>query len=82
MWVVCVKEEGIVMYVVGVGKVVEVELCEIVLELVELYVFYVLDFGIMIYLLENFRGSICLEEGISVGIEFWSLCECESFVEF
>uniref|UniRef100_A0A2I3HWE4 Matrilin-4 n=1 Tax=Nomascus leucogenys TaxID=61853 RepID=A0A2I3HWE4_NOMLE len=73
---------GIVMYAVGVGKAVEAELREIASEPAELHVSYAPDFGTMTHLLENLRGSICPEEGISAGTELRSPCECESLVEF
>ncbi|XP_063456932.1 matrilin-4 isoform X1 [Pan paniscus] len=82
VWAARAKEEGIVMYAVGVGKAVEAELREIASEPAELHVSYAPDFGTMTHLLENLRGSICPEEGISAGTELRSPCECESLVEF
>nr|KAF6471761.1 matrilin 4 [Molossus molossus] len=73
---------GIVMYAVGVGKAVEEELREIASEPAELHVSYSPDFSTMTHLLENLKGSICPEEGISAGTELRSPCECESLVEF
>uniref|UniRef100_A0A2K5R6Y5 Matrilin-4 n=1 Tax=Cebus imitator TaxID=2715852 RepID=A0A2K5R6Y5_CEBIM len=82
VWAARAKEEGIVMYAVGVGKAVEAELREIASEPAELHVSYAPDFGTMTHLLENLKGSICPEEGISAGTELRSPCECESLVEF
>ncbi|XP_017733464.1 PREDICTED: matrilin-4 isoform X2 [Rhinopithecus bieti] len=82
VWAARAKEEGIVMYAVGVGKAVEAELREIASEPAELHVSYAPDFGTMTHLLQNLRGSICPEEGISAGTELRSPCECESLVEF
>uniref|UniRef100_A0A8C9B4P1 Matrilin-4 n=1 Tax=Prolemur simus TaxID=1328070 RepID=A0A8C9B4P1_PROSS len=82
VWAARAKEEGIVMYAVGVGKAVEEELREIASEPAELHVSYSPDFSTMTHLLENLRGSICPEEGISAGTELRSPCECESLVEF
>nr|XP_054397341.1 matrilin-4 isoform X1 [Pongo abelii] len=82
VWAARAKEEGIVMYAVGVGKAVEAELREIASKPAELHVSYAPDFGTMTHLLENLRGSICPEEGISAGTELRSPCECESLVEF
>ncbi|KAM8920241.1 matrilin-4 isoform 4-T4 [Lycaon pictus] len=82
VWARRAKEEGIVMYAVGVGKAVEEELRQIASEPAELHVSYSPDFGTMTHLLENLRGSICPEEGIGAGTELRSLCECESLVEF
>lgn len=70
------------MYAVGVGKAVEEELREIASEPSELHVSYSPDFSTMTHLLENLKGSICPEEGISAGTELRSPCECESLVEF
>nr|KAF6422987.1 matrilin 4 [Rousettus aegyptiacus] len=82
VWATRAKEEGIVMYAVGVGKAVEEELREIASEPSELHVSYSPDFSTMTHLLENLKGSICPEEGISAGTELRSPCECESLVEF
>ncbi|XP_008055700.1 matrilin-4 isoform X1 [Carlito syrichta] len=82
VWAARAKEEGIVMYAVGVGKAVEEELREIASEPAELHVSYSPDFSTMTHLLENLKGSICPEEGIGAGTELRSLCECESLVEF
>ncbi|XP_022448652.1 matrilin-4 isoform X2 [Monodon monoceros] len=82
VWAARAKEEGIVMYAVGVGKAVEDELREIASEPAELHVSYSPDFSTMTHLLENLKGSICPEEGISAGTELRSPCECESLVEF
>ncbi|XP_064429317.1 matrilin-4 isoform X6 [Mirounga angustirostris] len=82
VWAARAKEEGIVMYAVGVGKAVEEELRQIASEPAELHVSYSPDFGTMTHLLENLRGSICPEEGIGPGTELRSPCECESLVEF
>nr|XP_027810076.1 matrilin-4 isoform X2 [Marmota flaviventris] len=82
VWAARAKEEGIVMYAVGVGKAVEEELREIASEPAELHVSYSPDFSTMTHLLENLKGSMCPEEGISAGTELRSLCECESLVEF
>ncbi|KAG8519720.1 Matrilin-4 [Galemys pyrenaicus] len=91
VWAARAKEEGrpcaldpvgIVMYAVGVGKAVEEELRQIASEPAELHVSYSPDFSTMARLLENLRGSICPEEGISAGTELRSPCECESLVEF
>ncbi|XP_059562930.1 matrilin-4 isoform X4 [Myotis daubentonii] len=82
VWAARAKEEGIVMYAVGVGKAVEEELREIASEPAELHVSYSPDFSTMTHLLENLKGSICPEEGISAGTELRSPCECESLVEF
>ncbi|XP_003787682.1 matrilin-4 isoform X2 [Otolemur garnettii] len=82
VWAARAKDEGIVMYAVGVGKAVEEELREIASEPAELHVSYSPDFNTMTHLLENLRGSICPEEGISAGTELRSPCECESLVEF
>uniref|UniRef100_A0A9L0TJW8 Matrilin 4 n=1 Tax=Equus caballus TaxID=9796 RepID=A0A9L0TJW8_HORSE len=82
VWAARAKEEGIVMYAVGVGKAVEEELRKIASEPAELHVSYSPDFGTMTHLLENLKGSICPEEGISAGTELRSPCECESLVEF
>ncbi|KAL2763654.1 matrilin-4 isoform 2 precursor, partial [Daubentonia madagascariensis] len=59
VWAARAKEEGIVMYAVGVGKAVEEELREIASEPAELHVSYSPDFSTMTHLLENLRGSIC-----------------------
>ncbi|XP_055293680.1 matrilin-4 isoform X2 [Moschus berezovskii] len=82
VWAARAKEEGIVMYAVGVGKAVEEELREIASEPAELHVSYSPDFSTMTPLLENLKGSICPEEGIGAGTELRSPCECESLVEF
>ncbi|KAM6163861.1 matrilin-4 [Rhynchocyon petersi] len=82
VWAARAKEEGIVMYAVGVGKAVEEELREIASEPPELHVAYSPDFNTMTHLLENLKGSICPEEGIGAGTELRSPCECESLVEF
>ncbi|MBW00268.1 Matrilin-4, partial [Eschrichtius robustus] len=94
VWAARAKEEGIVMYAVGVGKAVEEELREMASEPAELHVSYSPDFSTMTHLLENLKGSICPashsptlcarlpEEGISAGTELRSPCECESLVEF
>uniref|UniRef100_A0A8C6QZ63 Matrilin-4 n=1 Tax=Nannospalax galili TaxID=1026970 RepID=A0A8C6QZ63_NANGA len=82
LWAARAKEEGIVMYAVGVGKAVEEELRQIASEPAELHVSYSPDFSTMTHLLENLKGSICPEEGISAGTELRSPCECESLVEF
>nr|XP_060140934.1 matrilin-4 isoform X2 [Globicephala melas] len=82
VWAARAKEEGIIMYAVGVGKAVEEELREIASEPAELHVSYSPDFSTMTHLLENLKGSICPEEGISAGTELRSPCECESLVEF
>ncbi|XP_053430652.1 matrilin-4 isoform X3 [Nycticebus coucang] len=82
VWAARAKDEGIVMYAVGVGKAVEEELREIASEPAELHVSYTPDFNTMTHLLENLRGSICPEEGIGAGTELRSPCECESLVEF
>ncbi|XP_023570601.1 matrilin-4 isoform X1 [Octodon degus] len=82
VWAARAKEEGIVMYAVGVGKAVEEELRQIASEPAELHVSYSPDFSTMTHLLENLKGSICPEEGISAGTELRSPCECESLVEF
>uniref|UniRef100_A0A7N5JIS6 Matrilin 4 n=1 Tax=Ailuropoda melanoleuca TaxID=9646 RepID=A0A7N5JIS6_AILME len=82
VWAARAKEEGIVMYAVGVGKAVEEELRQIASEPAELHVSYSPDFGTMTHLLDNLRGSICPEEGIGAGTELRSPCECESLVEF
>ncbi|XP_004370365.1 matrilin-4 isoform X1 [Trichechus manatus latirostris] len=81
-WAARAKEEGIVMYAVGVGKAVEEELREIASEPPELHVSYSPDFSTMTHLLENLKGSICPEEGISAGTELRSPCDCESLMEF
>ncbi|KAB0395524.1 hypothetical protein E2I00_010897 [Balaenoptera physalus] len=59
VWAARAKEEGIVMYAVGVGKAVEEELREIASEPAELHVSYSPDFSTMTHLLENLKGSIC-----------------------
>ncbi|KAF6284537.1 matrilin 4 [Rhinolophus ferrumequinum] len=59
VWAARAKEEGIVMYAVGVGKAVEEELREIASEPAELHVSYSPDFNTMTHLLENLKGSIC-----------------------
>ncbi|XP_032206437.1 matrilin-4 isoform X3 [Mustela erminea] len=82
VWAARAKEEGIVMYAVGVGKAVEEELRQIASEPAELHVSYSPDFGTMTHLLDNLRGSICPEEGIGAGTELQSPCECENLVEF
>ncbi|XP_031543636.2 matrilin-4 isoform X1 [Vicugna pacos] len=82
VWAARAKEEGIVMYAVGVGKAVEEELREIASEPAELHVSYSPDFSTMTHLLENLKGSICPEEGISAGTDLRSPCECESLLEF
>ncbi|XP_015418676.1 PREDICTED: matrilin-4 [Myotis davidii] len=82
VWAARAKEEGIVMYAVGVGKAVEEELRQIASEPADLHVSYSPDFSTMTHLLENLKGSICPEEGISAGTELRSPCECESLVEF
>ncbi|XP_014642913.1 PREDICTED: matrilin-4 isoform X1 [Ceratotherium simum simum] len=82
VWAARAKEEGIVMYAVGVGKAVEEELRQIASEPAELHVSYSPHFSTMTHLLENLKGSICPEEGISAGTELRSPCECESLVEF
>ncbi|XP_039104421.1 matrilin-4 isoform X2 [Hyaena hyaena] len=82
VWAARAKDEGIVMYAVGVGKAVEEELRQIASEPAKLHVSYSPDFGSMTHLLENLRGSICPEEGIGAGTELRSPCECESLVEF
>ncbi|XP_062967048.1 matrilin-4 isoform X1 [Cynocephalus volans] len=82
VWAARAKEEGIVMYAVGVGKAVGEELRQIASEPAELHVSYSPDFSTMTHLLENLKGSICPEEGISAGTELRSPCECESLVEF
>ncbi|CAO2577798.1 Matn4 [Lemmus lemmus] len=82
VWAARAKEEGIVMYAVGVGKAVEEELREIASEPSELHVSYSPDFSTMSHLLENLKGSICPEEGIGAGTELRSPCECESLIEF
>lgn len=82
VWAARAKEEGIVMYAVGVGKAVEEELRQIASEPADLHVSYSPDFGTMTHLLENLRGSICPEEGIGAGTELRSPCECENLVEF
>ncbi|XP_073092654.1 matrilin-4 isoform X4 [Manis javanica] len=82
VWAARAKEEGIVMYAVGVGKAVEEELHQIASEPAELHVSYSPDFSSMTHLLDNLKGSICPEEGISAGTELRSPCECESLVEF
>ncbi|XP_064132198.1 matrilin-4 isoform X1 [Loxodonta africana] len=82
LWAARAKEEGIVMYAVGVGKAVEEELREIASEPSELHVSYSPDFSTMAHLLENLKGSICPEEGISAGTELRSPCDCESLMEF
>lgn len=82
VWAARAKEEGIVMYAVGVGKAVEEELRQIASEPSELHVSYAPDFDTMTHLLENLKGSICPEEGIGAGTELRSPCECESLVEF
>ncbi|XP_071067836.1 matrilin-4 [Dasypus novemcinctus] len=82
VWAARAKEEGIVMFAVGVGKAVEEELREIASEPAELHVSYSPDFSTMTHLLENLKGSICPEEGIGAGTELRSPCECESLVEF
>ncbi|XP_050999721.1 matrilin-4 isoform X2 [Acomys russatus] len=82
VWAARAKEEGIVMYAVGVGKAVEEELREIASEPSELHVSYSPDFSTMTHLLENLKGSICPEEGIGAGTELRSPCECENLVEF
>uniref|UniRef100_A0A8D1WYH3 Matrilin-4 n=1 Tax=Sus scrofa TaxID=9823 RepID=A0A8D1WYH3_PIG len=82
VWAARAKEEGIVMYAVGVGKAVEEELREIASEPAELHVSYSPDFSTMTHLLENLKGSICPEEGIGAGTELRSPCECDSLVEF
>ncbi|XP_068843778.1 matrilin-4 isoform X4 [Capricornis sumatraensis] len=82
VWAARAKEEGIVMYAVGVGKAVEEELREIASEPAELHVSYSPDFSTMTHLLENLKGRICPEEGIGAGTELRSPCECESLVEF
>uniref|UniRef100_A0A452RT70 VWFA domain-containing protein n=1 Tax=Ursus americanus TaxID=9643 RepID=A0A452RT70_URSAM len=82
VWAARAKEEGIVMYAVGVGKAVEEELRQIASEPAELHVSYSPDFDTMTHLLDNLRGSICPEEGIGAGTELRSPCECESLVEF
>uniref|UniRef100_A0A8C0X6J7 Matrilin-4 n=1 Tax=Castor canadensis TaxID=51338 RepID=A0A8C0X6J7_CASCN len=82
LWAARAKEEGIVMYAVGVGKAVEEELREIASEPAELHVSYSPDFSTMTHLLENLKGSICPEEGLGAGTELRSPCQCESLVEF
>ncbi|XP_040837355.1 matrilin-4 isoform X1 [Ochotona curzoniae] len=82
VWAARAKEEGIVMYAVGVGKAVEEELRTIASEPAELHVSYSPDFNTMTHLLENLKGSICPEEGIGAGTELRSPCDCESLVEF
>lgn len=82
VWAARAKEEGIVMYAVGVGKAVEEELRQIASEPPELHVSYAPDFDTMTHLLENLKGSICPEEGIGAGVELRSPCECDSLVEF
>nr|ABO52981.1 matrilin 4 isoform 1 precursor [Callithrix jacchus] len=82
VWAARAKEEGIVMYAVGVGKAVEADWREIASEPAEQHMSYAPDFGTMTHLLENLKGSICPEEGISAGTELRSPCECESLVEF
>uniref|UniRef100_A0A8C5KBE0 Matrilin-4 n=1 Tax=Jaculus jaculus TaxID=51337 RepID=A0A8C5KBE0_JACJA len=82
VWAARAKEEGIVMYAVGVGKAVEEELREIASEPAEMHVSYSPDFSAMSHLLDNLKGSICPEEGIGAGTELRSPCECESLVEF
>ncbi|XP_032694561.1 matrilin-4 isoform X3 [Lontra canadensis] len=82
VWAARAKEEGIVMYAVGVGKAVEEELRQIASEPAELHVSYSPDFGTMTHLLDNLRGGICPEEGIGAGTELQSPCECENLVEF
>ncbi|XP_069907880.1 matrilin-4 isoform X2 [Oryctolagus cuniculus] len=82
VWAARAKEEGIVMYAVGVGKAVEEELREIASEPAELHVSYSPDFSTMTHLLENLKGSICPEEGVGAGTELRSPCDCDSLVEF
>ncbi|XP_077015562.1 matrilin-4 isoform X2 [Tamandua tetradactyla] len=82
VWAARAKEEGIVMFAVGVGRAVEEELREIASQPSELHVSYSPDFSTMTHLLENLKGSICPEEGLGAGTELRSPCECESLVEF
>ncbi|XP_062058357.1 matrilin-4 isoform X2 [Lepus europaeus] len=82
VWAARAKEEGIVMYAVGVGKAVEEELREIASEPAELHVSYSPDFSTMTHLLETLKGSICPEEGVGAGTELRSPCDCDSLVEF
>uniref|UniRef100_A0A7N4Q1K5 Matrilin 4 n=2 Tax=Sarcophilus harrisii TaxID=9305 RepID=A0A7N4Q1K5_SARHA len=81
VWAARAKEEGIIMYAVGVGKAVEEELREIASDPPEQHVSYSPDFNTMTHMLENLKVNICPEEGKGV-TELRSPCDCESLVEF
>ncbi|XP_020839751.1 matrilin-4 [Phascolarctos cinereus] len=81
VWAARAKEEGIIMFAVGVGKAVEEELKEIASDPPEQHVSYSPDFSTMAHLLENLKVNICPEEGKGV-TELRSPCDCESIVEF
>uniref|UniRef100_A0A4X2K005 Matrilin 4 n=1 Tax=Vombatus ursinus TaxID=29139 RepID=A0A4X2K005_VOMUR len=81
LWAARAKEEGIIMFAVGVGKAVEEELKEIASDPPEQHVSYSPDFSTMAHMLENLKVNICPEEGKGV-TELRSPCDCESIVEF
>ncbi|XP_068927947.1 matrilin-4 [Petaurus breviceps papuanus] len=81
VWATRAKEEGIIMFAVGVGKAVEEELREIASDPPEQHVSYSPDFSTMTHMLENLKVNICPEEGKGV-TELRSPCDCESVVEF
>uniref|UniRef100_A0A5F8GBK2 Matrilin 4 n=1 Tax=Monodelphis domestica TaxID=13616 RepID=A0A5F8GBK2_MONDO len=81
VWAARAKEEGIIMYAVGVGKAVEEELREIASDPPEQHVSYSPDFSTMTHMLENLKVNICPEEGKGA-TELRSPCDCDSLVEF
>ncbi|XP_061730427.1 matrilin-4 [Nerophis ophidion] len=76
-----VKEAGITMYAVGVGKAVEDELREIASEPVEKHFYYTTDFSAISTIAENLKLNVCPEESQGE-IEVKDPCACENLVEF
>ncbi|XP_013871522.1 matrilin-4 isoform X2 [Austrofundulus limnaeus] len=76
-----VKEAGITMYAVGVGKAVEDELREIASEPVDKHFYYTTDFSAISTIAEDLKLNVCPEESQGE-IEVKDPCACENLVEF
>ncbi|XP_013871521.1 matrilin-4 isoform X1 [Austrofundulus limnaeus] len=77
-----VKEAGITMYAVGVGKAVEDELREIASEPVDKHFYYTTDFSAISTIAEDLKLNVCPAEESQGEIEVKDPCACENLVEF
>ncbi|XP_038606624.1 matrilin-4 [Tachyglossus aculeatus] len=80
-WAAWAKDQGIVLFAVGVGKAVEEELREIASEPVEQHVLRTVDFGTRERLSQNLELNTCPEEGKGETAQRRP-CDCESVMDF